>query len=84
MHLFSHGAIHLCTHGIIHRFMASKMNIVSRIPTPTHPNEVGILEGVGGHRLGYNGFGFCFLFLDWTLYPRFKEHYKTSALYPNL
>ena len=33
-------------------------------PTPTHPNEVGILDGVGGYRLGCGGFGCCLLFRD--------------------
>ena len=51
------------------------------IPIPTHPNEVGILNGAGGHRFGYGGFGFCNLSLILTLYSLFKEQTPRFAIF---
>ena len=41
-----------------------KHQVPKPYPPLTHPNEVGILHGVGGHSFGYGGLGFCSLFLD--------------------
>ena len=58
------------------------INLLIQIPTSTHPNRVGILDGVGGV-VGRDMVDFSFANFSSSLriYFIFKEHSKMPALY---